>query len=42
MNKEKKVLFGVDSSEFARDAVCAAAKLFKDTEDLKISPGYKL
>jgi len=37
MNKEKKVLFGVDSSEFARDAVCAAAKLFKDTEDLKMT-----
>ncbi len=37
MAKEKKVLFGVDSSEFARGAVAAAAKLFKDNEYLKMT-----
>ena len=37
MAKEKKVLFGVDSSEFARGAVAAAAKLFKDNEHLKMT-----
>ena len=37
MSKEQKVLFGVDSSEFARDAVAAAANLFKDNEKLKIT-----
>jgi nucleotide-binding universal stress UspA family protein len=37
MDKEKKVLFGVDSSEFARDAVAAAANLLKDNENLKMT-----
>jgi len=37
MSKEKKVLFGVDSSEFARDAVAAAANLFKENENLKMT-----
>ena len=37
MDKEKKVLFGVDSSEFARGAVAAAARLFKDDENLKMT-----
>ena len=37
MSKEQKVLFGVDSSEFARDAVAAAANLFKDNENLKMT-----
>jgi nucleotide-binding universal stress UspA family protein len=37
MDKEKKVLFGVDSSEFAKDAVAAAARLFKDDENLKMT-----
>jgi nucleotide-binding universal stress UspA family protein len=37
MSKEKKVLFGVDSSGFARDAVAAAANLLRDCEDLKMT-----
>ena len=37
MDREQKVLFGVDSSEFARDAVAAAANLFKDNENLKMT-----
>jgi nucleotide-binding universal stress UspA family protein len=37
MSKEKKVLFGVDSSDFAREAVAAAANLFKDNENLTMT-----
>ena len=37
MNKEIKVLFGVDSSEFAREAVAAAANLLKDNRNLEMT-----
>ena len=37
MSKQQKLLFGVDNSEFARDAVAAAANLFKDNEKLKMT-----
>jgi nucleotide-binding universal stress UspA family protein len=37
MKKEEKVLFGVDTSQFAMDAVAAAANLFKDNENLKMT-----
>jgi nucleotide-binding universal stress UspA family protein len=37
MSKEKKVLFGVDSSGFARDAVAAAANVLKNNENLKMT-----
>jgi hypothetical protein len=37
MTKEKKVLFGVDSSDFAREAVAAAANLFKENENFKMT-----
>ena len=40
MKKEQKVLFGVDKSQFARDAVAAAADLFKDNESLKMTIFY--
>jgi nucleotide-binding universal stress UspA family protein len=37
MKKEQKVLFGVDNSQFARDAVAAACGLLKNNENLKIT-----
>ena len=37
MKKEQKVLFGVDYSQFARDAVAAAGGLLKNNENLKIT-----
>ena len=37
MTKEIKVLFGVDSSEFASKAVAAAANLLKDNRNLKMT-----
>ncbi|MCG6980495.1 MAG: universal stress protein [Deltaproteobacteria bacterium] len=37
MGKEIKVLFGVDSSEFAREAVAAAANLLKDNRNLEMT-----
>jgi nucleotide-binding universal stress UspA family protein len=37
MKKEQKVLFGVDTSQFAMDAVAAAADLFKHNENLKMT-----
>ena len=37
MSKEIKVLFGVDSSEFAREAVAAAANVLKDNKNLEIT-----
>ena len=40
MNKEKKVLFAVDKSQFARDAVAAAANLFKDDNSLQMTIFY--
>jgi nucleotide-binding universal stress UspA family protein len=37
MKKEQKVLFGVDTSQFAMDAVAAAANLLKHNENLKMT-----
>lgn len=37
MSKEIKVLFWVDSSEFAREAVAAAANLLKDNRNLEMT-----
>ncbi len=37
MSAEQKVLFGVDKSQFARDAVAAAGSLFKNNENLKMT-----
>ena len=37
MKKEQKVLFGVDKSQFARDAVAAAANLLKENDNLKMT-----
>ena len=37
MKREQKVLLGVDSSQFARDAVAAAGSLLKDNEDTKVT-----
>ncbi|MGD8253458.1 MAG: universal stress protein [Syntrophobacterales bacterium] len=37
MKREQKVLFGVDNSQFARDAVAAAGNLLKDNENVKIT-----
>ena len=37
MNTEQKVLFGVDNSQFARDAVAAAGGLLKNNESLKMT-----
>ena len=37
MSKEIKVLFGVDSSEFAREAVAGAANLLKDNRKLEMT-----
>ena len=34
MSTEQKVLFGVDNSQFARDAVAAAGGLLKNNENL--------
>ena len=37
MKMEQKVLFGVDNSQFARDAVAAAGSLLKDNKNLKMT-----
>ncbi|MDH3555071.1 MAG: universal stress protein, partial [Deltaproteobacteria bacterium] len=37
MSTEQKVLFGVDNSQFARDAVAAAGGLLKNNENLKMT-----
>jgi nucleotide-binding universal stress UspA family protein len=37
MSTEQKVLFGVDKSQFARDAVAAAGSLLKNNENLKMA-----
>jgi nucleotide-binding universal stress UspA family protein len=37
MSTEQKVLFGVDKSQFARDAVAAAGGLLKNNENLKMT-----
>jgi nucleotide-binding universal stress UspA family protein len=37
MSTEQKVLFGVDKSQFARDAVAAAGSLLKNNENLKMT-----
>ncbi len=37
MSTEQKVLFGVDNSQFARDAVAAAGSLLKNNENLKMT-----
>ena len=37
MSMEQKVLFGVDNSQFARDAVVAAGGLLKNNENLKLT-----
>ena len=37
MSKKQKVLFGVDNSQFARDAVAAAARLLRNNENLKMT-----
>ncbi len=37
MKKEQKVLFGVDSSPFARDAVASAAGLLRNNENIKMT-----
>jgi nucleotide-binding universal stress UspA family protein len=37
MSTEQKVLFGVDTSQFARDAVAAAGGLLKNNENLKMT-----
>ena len=36
MSKEKKVLFGVDNSQFAREAIAATGGLLKNNENFKI------
>lgn len=37
MSEEQKILFGVDNSQFARDAVAAAGNLLKDNENLRMT-----
>ena len=37
MSKKQKVLFGVDNSQFARDAVAAAGGLLKNNENFKMT-----
>jgi nucleotide-binding universal stress UspA family protein len=37
MRKERGILFGVDESVFAREAIAAAGTLFKDNKNLKIT-----
>ena len=37
MKKEQKVLFGVDNSQFARDAVASAGALLKNNEHIKMT-----
>ena len=37
MKKEQKVLFGVDSSPFARDAVASASGLLRNNENIKMT-----
>lgn len=40
MNMEQKVLFGVDDSDFARQAIAAIGHLLKDNENCKITIFY--
>jgi nucleotide-binding universal stress UspA family protein len=37
MKKEPKILFGVDNSQFARDAVASASGLLRDNENIKMT-----
>jgi hypothetical protein len=40
MKKEKKMLLGVDDSEFALEAISAAGGLLNNCTDLKITLSY--